>query len=177
MTTSSSGKPVGIGIIGCGRISTAYFNGASKFGIIKAVACADINMQAATEKAAEHGCIAQTVPELLANDAVDIVINLTIPAVHADISLQALRAGKHVYSEKPLTVQLSEADEVLAFAEERGLRVGCAPDTCLGAGLQTCRKLIDYDWLGRITSGTVHMLGSGPESWHPNPGFFYQLGG
>jgi predicted dehydrogenase len=105
-----------------------------------------------------------------------MAINLTIPAVHAELSIRALEAGKHVYSEKPLAVNRKDAKRILDTAKRKKLRVGCAPDTFLGAGLQTCRKLVDDAWLGRVTSGTAFMMGRGPEGWHPNPFFFYEKG-
>lgn len=169
-------KSIGIGIIGCGNISQAYFNGAKTFEIIHVVSCADINMEVAKKKAEENGCVAQTVDELLANPAVDLVINLTIPAVHAEVSLKALKAGKHVHCEKPLAVELADGKAVIDTAKAKGLLVGCAPDTFLGAGLQTCRKLVDDGWIGKVVGGTAFMMGRGPESWHPNPAFFYERG-
>ena len=170
-------KPVGIGIIGCGNISPAYFKAAQKFEILRVVSCADLNAEAAQARAEEFSCQAQTVDELLANPDVELVINLTIPAVHASISMQALEAGKHVHCEKPLAVELADGERVVAYAAEKGLRVGCAPDTFLGAGAQTCRKIIDDGWLGRVIGGTAFMMSRGPEHWHPNPAFFYQAGG
>lgn len=167
---------IGIGIIGCGNISQAYFNGSKIFEVLKVVACADLKTPLAEAKALEHGCKAQTVDELLANPEVQLVINLTIPAVHAEVSLAALAAGKHVYSEKPLAVSLEDGRRILDSAESRGLLVGCAPDTFLGGGYQTCRKLIDDGWLGRVIGGTAYMMNRGPESWHPNPAFFYEPG-
>ncbi len=167
---------VRVGIIGCGNISQTYFNGAKLFEVLEVVACADINPDAAKAKAAENDCTAQTVDDLLANPDVDLVINLTIPAVHAEVSLRALEAGKHVHCEKPLAVDLADARKVLDLAAEKGLLVGCAPDTFLGAGLQTARKMVDDGWIGKIFSGTAFMMSRGPESWHPNPAFFYQIG-
>jgi len=169
-------KTIGVGIIGCGNISDAYFNGADTFEILKIIACADINMAAAVAKAEARGCLAQTVDELLANPEIDLVINLTIPAVHAEVSLAALNAGKHVHCEKPLAITLEEGKAVLDLAAQKGLLVGCAPDTFLGAGFQTCRKLIDDQWLGNVIGGTAFMMSRGPESWHPNPTFFYETG-
>ena len=169
-------KKVGIGIIGCGNISQAYFNGAKVFEVLNIVSCADINMSAARAKAKENGCQAQTVKALLANKNIDLVINLTIPAVHAEVSQQILNAGKHVHSEKPLAVNLDDGKAILDLAKKKGLLVGCAPDTFMGAGLQTCRKIVDDGWIGRITGGTVFLMSKGPESWHPNPAFFYQKG-
>jgi predicted dehydrogenase len=177
MKDNSAKKQVGLGIIGCGKISQAYFDGAKTFEVLKMVGCADLNMEAAKAKAEENGCQAMTVDELLANPDVDLVINLTIPAAHASVSQQVLHAGKHVYCEKPLTVELDEAKAVLNLAEEKGLLVGCAPDTFLGAGHQTCRKLIDENAIGRVVSGTANLMGRGPEGWHPNPGFYYLKGG
>ncbi len=169
-------KKIGIGIVGCGNISQAYFNGAKLFEVLDVVACADINTAAAEAKAQEHGCKAQTVDELLANSDVQLVVNLTIPAVHAQVSLAALKAGKHVHCEKPLAVNLDEAAEVLGAAKAKGLLVGCAPDTFMGGGYQTCRKLVDDGWLGRVVAGTSFVMSRGPESWHPNPAFFYEAG-
>jgi predicted dehydrogenase len=134
-------------------------------------------MTAARAKAKENGCQAQTIKALLANKDIDLVINLTIPAVHAEVSMQILNAGKHVHCEKPLAVELEDGKAVLELAKKKGLLVGCAPDTFMGAGLQTCRKLLDDGWIGKVTSGTAFMMDSGPESWHPNPGFYYLKGG
>ena len=167
----------GVGIIGCGNICGAYFKGCAMFRAVEVVACADINMDVAQKAAEEHGVRAVTVDELLAMDEVDIVINLTIPAVHAEVSIKALEAGKHVHCEKPLAVTLEDGKRVIETAAARGLRVGCAPDTFLGAGYQTCRKLLDDGWVGRPLSGTAFMMCRGPEGWHPNPAFFYQVGG
>ncbi len=168
---------IGIGIIGCGKISQAYFDGAKTFPVLKVIACADLHPAAAVAKATENHCEALSIDALLAHPEIELVINLTIPAAHAAVSLSILNAGKHVYCEKPLTVDLEDAREVLALAESKGLLVGCAPDTFFGAGIQTCRAIIDSGQLGRITSGTAFMLSSGVESWHPNPGFYYLKGG
>jgi len=169
--------PIGVGIIGCGNISNIYFTNLNTFEGIKVVACADLIQTLAEKKATEYGCRADSVDGLLADPKVDLVINLTIPAAHSEVSLKALESGKHVHSEKPLAVKLEDGRAVLDLAKEKGLHVGCAPDTFLGGSLQTCRKLVDDGWIGRVTSGTAFMLGRGPESWHPNPGFFYQPGG
>ncbi|MFP4204072.1 MAG: Gfo/Idh/MocA family protein [Opitutales bacterium] len=177
MTKTTANEQIGVGIIGCGKISQAYFNGAGTFEILKIIACADLNEAAAQAKAEENGCEALSVEALLAHPDIDLVINLTIPAAHAEVSIAALKAGKHVYCEKPLTVELNEADEILALAKEKQLLVGCAPDTFLGAGHQTCRKLVDEDAIGRVVAGTAFMLSPGHESWHPNPAFYYQRGG
>lgn len=175
MTQTS--KPIGIGIIGCGKISQAYFNGAKTFASLKIIACADLNHEVAQAQAQANECEALSVDALLAHPDIQLVINLTIPAAHAAVSKQVLQAGKHVYCEKPLTVELEAAREVLALAESNGLLVGCAPDTFFGAGIQTAREIVDSGAIGTITSGTAFMLSPGPESWHPNPGFFYLIGG
>jgi predicted dehydrogenase len=169
-------RGIGVGVIGCGNIAPAYFKGMSVFETLKVEACADLDMAAARARADEFGCAAQTVDELLANERVQLVVNLTVPAVHAAVSRAALKAGKHVHVEKPLAVSMADGRAVLAEAARRNLRVGCAPDTFLGAGLQTCRKLVDDGWIGRVTSGAAFMLARGPESWHPNPAFFYRRG-
>ncbi|HMP76079.1 MAG TPA: Gfo/Idh/MocA family oxidoreductase [Kiritimatiellia bacterium] len=166
-----------VGIVGCGNISQAYFNGCRLFPILEVTACADLNEAAARKKAEENQVRALTVAELMQDPDIQIVINLTVPRVHAEISLQALRAGKHVHSEKPLGVSLAEGRAVVEEAAARKLRAGCAPDTFLGAGFQTCRKLVEDGWIGRPLAGTAFMMGRGPEGWHPNPAFFYEAGG
>ena len=166
-----------VGIIGCGNISSAYVNGCRQFDTLRVAAVADIVPEAAEAKAAEHGlACAGSVEALLADPDIAIVINLTVPSAHAAVGLAVLAAGKHLYSEKPLAVERADGRAVLDAATTRGLRVGCAPDTFLGGGLQTCRKLIDDGAIGQPVAATAFMLSRGPESWHPNPGFFYQWG-
>jgi len=166
-----------LGIIGCGNISSAYVTGCGMFDFLRVAAVADVAPEVAQAKAAEHGlACAGSVEALLADPDIDIVINLTTPAAHAAVSLAALAAGKHVYSEKPLAVARADGRAVLDEAAVRGLHVGGAPDTFLGGGLQTCRKLIDDGAIGQPVAATAFMLGHGPESWHPNPGFFYKQG-
>ncbi|MGF9563553.1 Gfo/Idh/MocA family oxidoreductase [Neorhizobium sp. JUb45] len=170
-------KELGVGIIGCGNISTAYFSLAPLFKGLKILACADLNPEAAKLRAQEYGVKAQTIPELLANGELDVIVNLTIPAAHFTVSKAILEAGKHVYSEKPLTVTLEEGKELQALAKSKGLAVGCAPDTFLGGAHQLARQYIDEGRVGRITSGTCHVMSPGMEMWHPNPGFFFLNGG
>ncbi|MVA23481.1 Gfo/Idh/MocA family oxidoreductase [Agrobacterium vitis] len=170
-------RELNVGIIGCGNISSAYFTLAPLFKGITVVACADINMNAAELRAEEFGVKAQTVEELLANPDVDVVVNLTIPAVHYAVSKQILEAGKHVYSEKPLVLSLEEGESLRRIAKEKGLSVGCAPDTFLGGAHQLARKHIDEGGIGRVTSGTCHVMSPGMEMWHPNPDFFFLPGG
>ena len=170
-------KKVKVGVIGCGDISGAYFNASQIFSNIEIVACADIRMEAARSKAAEYDLKAMTVDELLADKQIQIVLNLTTPQAHTEINLKALNAGKHVHCEKPLAVEKNDGKKVLALAKEKGMLVGCAPDTFLGGGHQTCRKLIDDGIIGKPVAGTAFMMLHGHESWHPNPGFYYLKGG
>ncbi|GHO42467.1 dehydrogenase [Ktedonospora formicarum] len=169
---------VNVGIIGCGVISSIYLEAPSKFDILNIVACADIDLDRARAQAEKYNvpkvC---TVEELLADPDIDIVLNLTIPKVHAEIALAALQAGKSTYSEKPLGVSRAEAQPLLETARANNLRVGCAPDTFLGGGIQTCIKLINDGVIGTPVAATAYMMGHGPESWHPNPEFYYHIGG
>jgi predicted dehydrogenase len=149
-----------------------------KFDIIDLVACADIDIQRAQEKAAEYGIPKAYSPEeLLADPAIQLVINLTIPAVHASVCLQALEAGKHVYVEKPLAVTREEGQKVLQVAKEKGLLVGCAPETFYGAGIQTALQLVNDGMIGKPIAATAFMMSRGHEGWHPDPEFYYQAGG
>jgi predicted dehydrogenase len=171
--------PLRVGVIGCGNISNAYFKHAAPFSkCAQITACSDLDVERARKKAAEHGVgKAYSVKELLADPEVDVVLNLTIPAAHAAVNLQALKAGKHAYCEKPFSLTYKEGLKVVVEAKKRKLRVGCAPDTVLGGGIQTCRKLIDAGVIGRPIAATANMLCHGHESWHPSPEFYYQKGG
>lgn len=170
-------KELGVGIIGCGNISTTYFSLSPLFKGLKVLACADINMEAARLRADEYKVKAQTIDELLANDELDVIVNLTIPDAHFPVSKRILEAGKHVYSEKPLVLTLEQGEELRRIAKEKGLAVGCAPDTFLGGAHQLARKFIDDGGIGRITSGSCHVMSPGMEMWHPNPDFFFLPGG
>ncbi|HZZ41869.1 MAG TPA: Gfo/Idh/MocA family oxidoreductase [Tepidisphaeraceae bacterium] len=171
-------KKVKVGVVGCGAISNAYFNGAKNFPILEMAAVADLDMDRARAKAAEHGVArACTVEELLGDPGIEIVLNLTVPQAHVPVALAALSAGKHTYAEKPLGVDRQGGREVLELAKKKGLRVGCAPDTVLGSGLQTARKLVDDGVIGRPVGFTALMLSPGHESWHPSPEFYYRAGG
>ncbi|MFT3972390.1 MAG: Gfo/Idh/MocA family oxidoreductase [Amaricoccus sp.] len=168
---------LGVGIVGCGNISAAYFRLAPLFRGIEVRACADLSAAAAEARAAEFGVRAESVDALLADPDVDVVINLTIPAAHFGVTKAALEAGKHVYSEKPFVLGLEEGLELRRLADARGLQVGSAPDTFLGGAHQLARKLIDDGTIGTITAGTAFVLSHGMEMWHPNPGFFFLPGG
>jgi predicted dehydrogenase len=166
-----------IGIIGCGVISEAYLKGAARSALLRVKAVADQRHEAAEARAAQFGCAAVSVEALLADPEIEIVLNLTIPAAHAPLDLRILEAGKHVYSEKPLVAKFDEAHSVLLAARARGLRIGCAPDTFLGAGHQACRRAIDEGRIGRPLGGAVTFASRGMERWHPNPEFFFKPGG
>jgi len=166
-----------IGVIGCGNISGAYFGGAQKTKVLEIKSCADIRMEAAKAAADKYGFQAVTVDELLADPEIELVVNLTIPRAHVEVGLQILEAGKHAYSEKPMGVSLEEAQKLVKLATEKNLRLGGAPDTFLGAGGQTARKTMDEGAIGKPVAGTAFMCGHGHESWHPNPAFYYDIGG
>ncbi len=170
-------SPMPVGIIGCGNISDAYFKGGKHYRALDVVACADLDLARARAKAAEHGVRAMTVAELLSSPDIGLVLNLTVPAAHADVDRAVLEAGKHVYSEKPLALSCSEAGAMLSLAERLELRVGCAADTFLGGGLQTCRKLIDDGAIGTPVGAVAFFACPGHESWHPSPAFYYLKGG
>ena len=170
-------EPVGIGIIGCGNISGAYLKAAAGFPILDIRGLADLRPDAAQAVAASTGLQARSVDELLRDERIEIIVNLTIPAAHVAVGMQALQAGKHVHSEKPLGLSVAEAAPLLEFAAARNLRVGCAPDTFLGGGQQTCRALVDAGAIGQPLAGTAFFMCPGHERWHPNPAFYYALGG
>ncbi|MFC5531312.1 Gfo/Idh/MocA family protein [Cohnella yongneupensis] len=165
------------GIVGTGNISGIYFQNGKRFDAMEIVACADLDVERAKAKAAEHGVKGYSVGDMLADPDIQMIINLTIPQAHAPVCIQALEAGKHVYVEKPLSATREEAAKVMETAKRTGLRVGCAPDTFLGGGIQTCIKLIEDGWIGTPIGATAFMVGGGPEGWHPAPEFFYQKGG
>lgn len=166
-----------IGIIGCGNICNQYFAGLGKFPFLKIVGVADLDPARAEAKAKEHGVRAYKPDELLAEGKVDLVLNLTVPKAHGAVNLSALKAGKNVYTEKPFALKLPEARRVLKLAKSSGLRVGCAPDTFLGGGIQTARGLIDAGAIGEPVAAVANFAGHGCEGWHPDPEFFYLPGG
>jgi len=171
-------KKAKVGVVGCGNISGIYFKNGKWLESIDIVACADLVAERARAKAAEFGIPrACTVQELLADPEIEIVINLTIPIAHAEVALAALEAGKCVYNEKPLAITRADGRKMLDLAQSKGLLVGCAPDTFMGGGLQTCRKLIDDGVIGEPVAVSAFMLCHGHESWHPDPEFYYKQGG
>jgi predicted dehydrogenase len=173
-----TGDPVRVGLVGCGYISGRYLQNASLFPEIEVVACADAAPERAAGQAAQYGVPAvRTVPELLADPEIEVILNLTTPDAHASSAQAALDAGKGVYNEKPLAIALEDGERLLETARARGLRLGAAPDTFLGGGLQTCRRLIDEGAIGEPVAATAFMLIPGHERWHPQPDFYYQPGG
>ena len=165
-----------VGIIGAGNISGAYLKGSAIFPILNIKAIADLDLDRAKLQAESYGIEATTPEALLEDNSIDIVVNITPPQVHARVITQALQAGKHVYSEKPLATDFASGQQLLELANAKNLYLGCAPDTFLGGGLQSCRKLIDDGLIGEVVAAQGFFVGSGPESWHPNPDFFYQQG-
>ena len=165
------------GLIGCGNICGAYLRNNAVFPHVRIVKCASKGGESARAAAEEFGLRAVTVDELLRDPEIDVILNLTIPEVHVELNLRALEAGKHVYTEKPFAITREDARKVLRAASERGLRVGCAPDTFLGGGHQTCRKLIDEGLIGEIVGASGAMICRGHETWHPDPEFYYTYGG
>lgn len=167
---------LGLGIIGCGNISTSYLRLAPLFKGLEVRAVADVNMEAARARAEEFGTKAQSVDDLLANKDVDVVINLTIPDAHYGVTKRILEAGKHAYSEKPLVLTLEQGVTLRDLATSKGLAVGCAPDTFLGGAHQQARAALDEGRIGTITAGCAAVLNHGMEHWHPNPDFFFLPG-
>lgn len=165
-----------VGIIGCGNISATYMRMAKAFRDYEVVACADIDMSAAKGRAREFGLRALTIDELLLDPEIQIVLNLTIPNAHFEISSAILTAGKHVYSEKPFVLSSGEADALERLAAANGLRIGSAPDTFMGGSHQKAREVIETGEIGRVVSGTIHVMNAGMEHWHPNPDFFFMPG-
>lgn len=167
---------MGVGIMGCGNISTAYMKLSKMFSAIEVRACADLNLETAKKQADDFLLRACTVDELLAADDIDIIVNLTIPAAHFEVSKSILEAGKHVYSEKPFVLTLEEGQVLAEIAEQNNVRVASAPDTFLGGAHQLARHLVDNGNVGKITSGTCFVQSPGMEMWHPNPDFFFKPG-
>jgi predicted dehydrogenase len=170
-------SPARVGLVGCGMISRHYLENAKAFDSFRVVACADLDPTCAAALANEHGLIAAKVEDLIADPSIQVVLNLTPPAAHADVSRRALAAGKHVYTEKPLASSVAEAEQLLNDAQRFGLRIGCAPDIFLGGAYQCARALIDNGAIGEPLSVSAAMLSGGPDSWHPNADFFFRAGG
>ena len=171
-------KKVGIGIIGCGKISGIYLkNLSSKFTNTKLVGVHDLDKEKMESASKEYGVKAMSLDELLSCDDIKIVVNLTTPAVHFEVCKSILEAGKHAYVEKPLSLTMQEGSCLAELAEKNNLLLGCAPDTFLGAGIQTAIKVIRDGIIGDVIGATAFMMCHGHERWHPAPEFYYKKGG
>ena len=176
--TSPSSQTVRIGIIGCGNISDQYLGNAPKFPILEVAAVADLDSAKAQAQAQKYGIARVLTPDaLLADPEIELVVNLTVPQAHVAVARQAIAQGKHTYAEKPLGLERTDARALLDEATAQGLRVGCAPDTFMGAGIQTARKVVEEGGIGVPVAATAFMMGRGHESWHPSPEFYYEPGG
>ena len=172
------GAALRVGVVGAGNISGQYSTCLARLPQVRVSAVCDLAPERADALAAQHdGARVLELPQLLAADDVDVVLVLSLPVSHAEIALAALAAGKHVYVEKPLATSVAEGREVVKAAAEAGLRVGCAPDTVLGTGIQTAREIVDAGRIGTPHSATAFMTTPGHERWHPAPDFYYQPGG
>jgi predicted dehydrogenase len=169
--------PARVGVVGCGIIAERYVSDSSAFDSWEPIACADLDLACAAAFAAEHGLRAQPVDELLANPEIELVLNLTPPVAHASLSRSALTAGKHVYSEKPLAISVTEGRELVAQAQQLGLLLGCAPDTFLGSAYEKGRQLIGEGAIGTPLGAAAAILVGGPDAWHPNAEIFFRAGG
>ncbi|RFU49230.1 Gfo/Idh/MocA family protein [Paraburkholderia sp. DHOC27] len=175
--TSASQHKLRVAVVGCGYISDIYLTNLVKFAAVEVCAVADLDMERARASAQRHGVARVVTTDAVYDDAgIDLILNLTQPAQHAEVARRALQSGKHVYNEKPLTLDLGEARGLLETARSAGLKICCAPDTVLGAGIQTCRQLIDSGAIGEPIAATAFMTNHGHERWHPDPAFYYQPG-
>jgi predicted dehydrogenase len=177
MSPASRHRPAGVGVIGCGLISNQYLANLTKFPDVKVVVCADLDASRAKAQAAEYGVPEWGSPaDALGHPDVQLIVNLTTPAAHAEVTGAAITAGKHVWSEKPLTLDVAAGRGLLSQAEAAGVRIGCAPDTVLGAGLASARRLIDSGAIGTPLTALTLLQGPGPQSWHPDPEFLFAPG-
>lgn len=170
-------EPVVLGVIGCGNISDAYLMGAGRSKLVRVKSVADLRADAAAAQARKYDVQAVPIDALLADHDIEIVINLTVPLVHAEVSRHIIDASKHVYSEKPLATDFAAGRSIIETATARRVRVGCAPDTFFGAGHQACRRALDAGRIGRAIGGAATVMHHGMEHWHPNPEFFFKPGG
>ncbi|MBB4216629.1 putative dehydrogenase [Rhizobium sp. BK212] len=174
--TQTNGMKLRIGVVGCGNISLAYMRNAPLFRGVEIIACADLNADAAKRRAAEFNLRAADVDSLIDDKDIDLILNLTIPAAHFDVSTRALSAGKHVFTEKPLGVTSAEGRRLVDAAATKDLMLGSAPDTFLGAAGRHARRQMEAGAIGKPVTGTAFMMGRGMEHWHPDPSFYYQAG-
>jgi predicted dehydrogenase len=170
-------EPFGVGVIGCGNISHQYLRNLTAFPDVTVLVCADLDADRAKAQAAAYGVPGWGSPaDALGHPGVQLIVNLTVPVAHAEVTRAAIAAGKHVWSEKPLTLDVDSARALLTEADAAGVRIGCAPDTVLGAGLQSARRLIDSGAIGTPLSALTLLQGPGPQSWHPDPEFLFAPG-
>ncbi len=169
--------PLRIGVVGCGNISDIYLTNLASWPETQLVSVSDLDGDRASAKAAQHGLKARSVDEMMSDSGVDLILNLTVPKAHFEVAKRGLESGKHVYNEKPLALDRKEGRVLVELALAKGLRLGGAPDTFMGAGIQTCRRLIDSGAIGTVVAGQAFMMCPGHESWHPTPEFYYEQGG
>jgi len=173
----SQRQPFGIGVIGCGNISNQYLRNLAGFPDVAVLICADLDAARAKAQSAAYGVPEWGAPaDAIGHPDVQLIVNLTVPAAHADVTGAAVTAGKHVWSEKPLALDVAAGRALLRQAEAGGVRIGCAPDTVLGAGLQSARRLIDSGVIGTPLTALTLLQGPGPQSWHPDPEFLFAPG-
>ena len=171
-------NPIKIGVVGCGVISGIYFHNLTRFGAVEVAFCSDLDPARSQAVVNKYPSIkAVTTEQLLADPSIKIMVNLTQPQYHFEVMKAGIAAGKHVYGEKPLSISFEESIQMLRLADEAGVRVGCAPDTFLGGGIQTCRELIDNGAIGTPIGATAFFTTPGHERWHPSPEFYYKVGG
>lgn len=167
-----------VGVVGCGNISGIYLENLLASDAIEIVGVTDLDDSKSLLVGEKFGiCIFESVEKMFTDPSIDAILNLTVPLAHAELNLAAIHANKHVYCEKPLALNSKDAFEIVKRAEEFGVKVGCAPDTFLGAGIQTCRNFVKSGKLGEVVAAQAFMICPGHESWHPSPEFYYEPGG
>lgn len=167
------GKPLGVAVVGVGNISAQYLANIPKLTNLKLIGVTDLDSERAAKIANQHGIRAFSGNEIFSDPGVDVILNLTLPQTHASVNMQALHNGKHVYVEKPFALSVMESLPVITLAEQKGLRIGCAPDTFLGTGIQTSKYLLDSGAIGSVFGAAAFWSAPGHERWHPSPQFYY----
>jgi predicted dehydrogenase len=167
------GKPLGVGIVGVGNISAQYLASIPKLSNLNLIGLTDLDTERAEKIANQHGTRAFRDNEIFSDPEVDVILNLTLPQSHASVNMQALQNGKHVYVEKPFALSVRESLPVITLAQQKGLRIGCAPDTFLGTGIQTSKYLLDSGAIGSVFGASAFWSAPGHERWHPSPQFYY----
>jgi len=173
-------EQVRVGVVGCGAISGQYLKNAALSPILEIAALSDLYPERSEGRAKEFNLACArlcTTEQMMEDESIELILNITWPKAHVPVALQAIRAGKHTISEKPLGISMAEAKKLMSAAKRKGVRIGCAPDTFLGSGIQTARKAVEDGLIGRPVAFTAFMLSRGVETWHPNPPFYYEPGG